>query len=69
MWEEGRLSPAPVATTHFAFPAEPRAGVEFSRAAVDCGFELFLPAHLQPLAASAGEHPVVLLLDAGALGA
>jgi len=29
--------------------AEPRAGVEFSRAAVECGFELFLPAHLQPL--------------------
>jgi hypothetical protein len=32
-----------------ATAAEPRAGVEFSRASVDCGFELFLPAHLQPL--------------------
>jgi hypothetical protein len=32
-----------------ATATEPRAGVEFSRAAVECGFELFLPTRLEPL--------------------
>jgi len=36
MWEEGRLSPAPVATTHFAFPAEPRAGAAAHALADQC---------------------------------
>ncbi len=36
MWEEGRLSPAPVATTHFAFPAEPRAGAAANALADQC---------------------------------
>jgi hypothetical protein len=32
-----------------ATASEPRAGVEFSRAPVECGFELFLPVRLEPL--------------------
>jgi hypothetical protein len=36
MWEEGRLSPAPVATTHFAFPPEPRAGAAAHALADQC---------------------------------
>jgi hypothetical protein len=32
-----------------ATAAEPRAGVEFSRVDSQCGFELFLPARLEPL--------------------
>jgi hypothetical protein len=36
MWEEGRLSPAPVATTHFAVPAEPRAGAAANALADQC---------------------------------
>ena len=32
-----------------ATASEPREGIEFSRAPVECGFELFLPARLEPL--------------------
>jgi hypothetical protein len=36
MWEEGRLSPLPVITTHFALPPEPRAGAAARALADQC---------------------------------
>src|SRR5262249_21022368 len=36
MWEEGRLAPAPVLTTHFAVPADPGAGAAARALADQC---------------------------------
>ena len=36
MWDEGRLAPSPVVTTHFALPPEPRAGAAARALADQC---------------------------------